>query len=55
MKEHGKMTKDELRFIDKLFKELYQSPEVLNYSTGKKIDKYNNIALYMQNLVMMII
>ena len=45
-----KMNKDELRFIDKLFKELYQSPEVLNHSTGNKTDKYKNIALYMQNL-----
>ena len=44
------MNKDELKFIDKLFKELYQSPEVLNHSTGNKTDKYKNIALYMQNL-----
>lgn len=45
-----KINKDEQRFIDKLFEELYQSPEVLNHSTGNKTDKYKNIALCMQNL-----
>ena len=48
--EMEEMNKDELRFIDKLFKELYQSDEVLNHSTDNKTDKFNNIKLYMDYL-----
>ena len=44
------MDKNALKFIDKLFKDLYKSDEVLRHSTDNKTDKFNNIALYMNNL-----
>ncbi len=44
------MDKDVLRFIDKLYKDLYKSEEVLHHSSGNEIDKFNNIEEYLNTL-----
>jgi len=44
------MDKDALRFIDKLYKDLYKSEEVLHHSSGKETDKFNNIEEYLNTL-----
>lgn len=44
------MNKDELRFIDRLYRDLYKSNEVLHHSDGAPTDKFNNIQKYMDKL-----
>ena len=44
------MTKDELRFIDRLYRDLYKSESVLHHSTHNETDKLNNISEYMNTL-----
>lgn len=38
--------KDAIRFIDRLYRDLYLSDEVLNHSTGSRTDKFRNIREY---------
>ena len=44
------MDKSVLRFINRLYKDLYRSPEVLHHSTNSDSNKFKNIDLYMKNL-----
>ena len=44
------MEKEVLKFIDRLFRDLYLSPELLRHSTGDKGKKFENIELYMRNM-----
>ena len=44
------MDKQELKFIDKLYKDLYLTKDVLHHSTGSKTDKYRNIKEYLEKL-----
>ncbi len=45
-----KKDKDIIKFIDKLYKDLYLSKEVLNHGNGNKYDKLNNIKTYLDKL-----
>ena len=42
--------KDAIRFIDRIYRDLYLSDEVLHHSTGDKTDKYRNIKEYLDML-----
>ena len=44
------MNDDTIRFIDRLFKDLYKSETVLHHSSGNKADKFHNIDEYMSYL-----
>ena len=44
------MNKDTLRFIDRLYRDLYKSEEVLHHSTGSETEKFRNIDEYMSVL-----
>ena len=44
------MNKEEIRFIDRLYKDLYMDEQVLHHSSGNKYDKFNNIKEYMEKL-----
>ena len=44
------MNKDTIRFIDRLYKDLYKSDTVLHHSTGNETDKFRNIDEYISNL-----
>ena len=44
------MNNDELRFIDRLFKDLYKDPQVQHHSNNKETDKYNIIDSYISSL-----
>lgn len=44
------MNKEEIRFIDRLYKDLYLDEQVLHHSSGNKYDKFNNIKEYMEKL-----
>ncbi len=44
------MTIDELRFIDRLYRDLYKSEPVLHHSTGAETDKFSNIGEYINTL-----
>ena len=44
------MNNDELRFIDRLFKDLYKDPQVQHHSNNKGTDKYNIIDSYISSL-----
>ncbi len=46
----GEIDINTIRFIDRLYRDLYKSPEVLHHSTGNETDKFNNIAMYMNDL-----
>ena len=45
-----KMDKETLKFIDRVFKDLYKSPEVLKHSSGNATEKFKNIEEYMDKL-----
>ena len=38
-----KFEKDSIRFIDRLYRDLYLSEDVLRHSTHHRTDKFNNI------------
>ncbi|MBQ9071614.1 MAG: hypothetical protein IJY25_00445 [Bacilli bacterium] len=42
--------KESIRLIDKLYKNLYLSKEVLHHGSNNEYDKFNNIKLYMDKL-----
>ena len=42
------MNKEVLRFIDRLYKDLYLDEQVLHHSSGNKYDKFNNIKEYLE-------
>ena len=42
--------KDTLRFIDKLYRDLYKSADVLHYSKGDDTDKFGNLERYLDAL-----
>ena len=42
--------KDTIRFIDRLYRDLYLSDEVLHHSTHNKTDKFNNLKEYFEML-----
>ena len=44
------MDKETLKFIDKVFKDLYKSPEVLKHSSGNATEKFKNLEEYMDKL-----
>ena len=42
--------KEALKLIDRLYKDLYLSEDVLHYSNSNETDKYNNLKKYLQAL-----
>ena len=44
------MDRDTLRFIDRIYKDLYKSPEVLKHSSGNETEKFKNLEEYMNTL-----
>ena len=44
------MNHGQLRFIDRLYKDLYLDSFVIRYGTGNKYDKFENIDAYMIKL-----
>ena len=44
------MNKEAIRLLDRLYKDLYLSYEVLHHSSGNKYDKFNNIKEYIDKL-----
>lgn len=44
------MNKEQIRFIDRLYKDLYLEESVIHHGSGNKYDKFDNINLYMQKL-----
>ena len=44
------MDKLSVRFIDKLYRDLYKSSEVLHHAKGNKTEKFKNISSYMDKL-----
>ena len=44
------MDNEAIKFIDRLYRDLYLSDEVLHHSTGNKTDKYRNIKEYLEML-----
>ena len=43
-------SKEVIRFIDRLYRDLYLSEEVLHHSTGHKTDKLRNVREYLDML-----
>ena len=44
------MDRDTLRFIDRIYKDLYKSPEVLKHSSGNETEKFKNLEEYLNTL-----
>ena len=44
------MDQETLRFIDRIYKDLYKSPEVLKHSSGNETEKFKNLEEYMNTL-----
>jgi len=44
------MNKEQLRFIDRLYKDLYLDESVIHHGSGNKYDKFDNIKAYLQKL-----
>ena len=44
------LNKDENRLLDRLYKDLYLSKQVLHHGSGNKYDKFNNIEAYLNKL-----
>lgn len=44
------LNKDAIRLIDRLYKDLYLSEQVLHHGSGNKYDKFNNIKEYINKL-----
>jgi hypothetical protein len=44
------MDKETLRFIDKLYRDLYKSEQVLHHSSGNETDKFRNLEEYFETL-----
>ena len=45
-----KKEKDAIRFIDRLYRDLYKSNEVLHYSNGDDTDKFGNLERYLDSM-----
>ena len=44
------MNNEQIRFIDRLYKDLYLDESVIHHGSGNKYDKLNNIKMYLQKL-----
>jgi len=44
------MNNEQIRFIDRLYKDLYLNKTVVRYGSGNTYDKFNNIRAYMEKL-----
>jgi len=44
------MNNEQIRFIDRLYKDLYLDEQVLHHRSGNKYDKFNNLKEYFEKL-----